>query len=87
MFLVLVLKSKDIKFFPKKFDNTFRNWMENIRDWNISRQLYWGHQIPVFYYGAENKDYVVAENIDLALEMVRVKTKNNNICSYINVSP
>ncbi len=74
-----VLKSKDIKFFPKKFDNTFRNWMENIRDWNISRQLYWGHQIPVFYYGDENKDYVVAENIDLALEQVRKKTKNNNI--------
>ena len=74
-----VLKSQDIKFFPKKFDNTFRNWMENIRDWNISRQLYWGHQIPVFYYGDENKDYVVAENIDLALEQVRKKTKNNNI--------
>ena len=74
-----VLKSEDINFFPKKFDNTFRNWMENIRDWNISRQLYWGHQIPVFYYGDENKDYVVAENIDLALEQVRKKTKNNNI--------
>ena len=74
-----VLKSEDIKFFPKKFDNTFRNWMENIRDWNISRQLYWGHQIPVFYYGDENKDYVVAENIDLALEQVRKITKNNNI--------
>ena len=74
-----VLKSEDIKFFPKKFDNTFKNWMENIRDWNISRQLYWGHQIPVFYYGDENKDYVVAENIDLALEQVRKKTKNNNI--------
>ena len=74
-----VLKSEDIKFFPKQFDNTFRNWMENIRDWNISRQLYWGHQIPVFYYGDENKDYVVAENIDLALEQVRNKTKNNNI--------
>ena len=74
-----VLKSEDIKFFPKKFDNTFRNWMENIRDWNISRQLYWGHQIPVFYYGDENKDYVVAENIDLALQQVRKKTKNNNI--------
>ena len=74
-----VLKSEDIKFFPKKFDNTFRNWMDNIKDWNISRQLYWGHQIPVFYYGDENKDYVVAENIDLALEQVRKKTKNNNI--------
>ncbi len=74
-----VLKSDDIKFHPKKFNNTFRNWMENIRDWNISRQLYWGHQIPVFYYGDENNDYVVAENIDIALELVKKKTKNNNI--------
>ena len=74
-----VLKSNNIKFFPKKFENIFRNWMENIRDWNISRQLYWGHQIPVFYFGNENKDYVVAENIDLALEKVRKKTKNNKI--------
>ena len=74
-----VLKSDNIKFHPKKFNNTFRNWMENIRDWNISRQLYWGHQIPVFYYGDENNDYVVAENIDIALELVKKKTKNNNI--------
>ena len=74
-----VLESDDIKFYPKKFDNTFRNWMENIRDWNISRQLYWGHQIPVFYYGDEKKDYVVAENIDIALEKIRSKTKSNHI--------
>ena len=74
-----VLNTDEIKFFPKKFDNTFRNWMENITDWNISRQLYWGHQIPVYYYGKGEKDFVVAENIDSALVLVREKTRNNKI--------
>ena len=74
-----VLNSDEIKFYPKKFDNTFRNWMENIRDWNISRQLYWGHQIPVYYYGKGEKDFVVADNIDSALVLVREKTGNNKI--------
>ena len=53
--------------------------MVNITDWNISRQLYWGHQIPVYYYGKGEKDYVVAENIDSALVLVREKTRNNKI--------
>ncbi len=74
-----VLNSDEIRFYPKKFDNTFRNWMENIRDWNISRQLYWGHQIPVYYYGTDGKDFVVAEDIKSALELVKEKTGNTKI--------
>tara|TARA_B100000768_G_scaffold176871_1_gene190276 strand:- start:620 stop:3229 length:2610 start_codon:yes stop_codon:yes gene_type:complete len=68
-----------VKLFPKKFKNTYRNWMENIRDWNISRQLWWGHQIPVYYYGSNNKDFVVAENIEKALEKAKKKTGNTNL--------
>ena len=57
-----VLKNENIKFFPNKFKSTYRYWLENIKDWNISRQLSWGHQIPVFYYGENNEEYVIAQN-------------------------
>ena len=66
----------DIKLFPKKFENTYRHWMDNIRDWNISRQLLWGQQIPAYYYGNGKEDFVVAETIDEAIELVRKKTAN-----------
>ena len=68
-----------IKLFPKKFKNTYKNWMENIRDWNISRQLWWGHQIPVYYYSSDKKDFVVAENIDEAILKARKKSGNNSL--------
>ncbi|WP_299367959.1 valine--tRNA ligase [Winogradskyella sp.] len=68
-----VLKNGDVKLFPKKFENTYRHWMENIRDWNISRQLLWGQQIPAYYYGDGKEDFVVAETIEEALELARKK--------------
>src|SRR5690606_11014791 len=74
-----VLETQDIKLFPKKFENTYKHWMENIRDWNISRQLWWGQQIPAYYYGEGKDDFVVAENLDQALELAKQKTKNNTL--------
>lgn len=68
-----VLETNDIKLHPKKFENTYRHWMENIRDWNISRQLWWGQQIPAYYYGDNNEDFVVAETKEQALEKAKEK--------------
>lgn len=70
-------ENADIKLFPKKFENTYRHWMENIRDWNISRQLLWGQQIPAFYYGDGKEDFVVAENINDAVKLAQDKTGNS----------
>ena len=69
----------DIRLFPKKFENTYRHWMENIRDWNISRQLLWGQQIPAYYYGDGKEDFVVAETIDEALLLAKQKTNNQHL--------
>ena len=74
-----VVMEDEVKLFPKKFKNTYKNWMENVRDWNISRQLWWGHQIPVYYFGDNKSDYVVAESKDLALNEAIKKTKNSNL--------
>ncbi|NDV44579.1 valine--tRNA ligase [Flagellimonas sediminis] len=72
-----VLKTEDIKFYPKKFENIYSHWMEGIRDWNISRQLWWGQQIPAYYYGDGKEDFVVAETPEQALELA--KSKNPSI--------
>ena len=69
----------DIKLFPKKFENTYRHWMENIRDWNISRQLLWGQQIPAYYYGDGKDHFVVAETLEEALELAKQKTNNQQL--------
>ncbi len=69
--LEAVLDSGDVKLHPKKFENTYSHWMENIRDWNISRQLWWGQQIPAYYYGDGKEDFVVAESRDLAFEKAK----------------
>ncbi|MBU2906106.1 valine--tRNA ligase [Arenibacter algicola] len=74
-----VLEDDDIKLFPKKFENTYRHWMENIRDWNISRQLWWGQQIPAYYFGDGQDDFVVAESKEEALDLARKKSGNSNL--------
>jgi valyl-tRNA synthetase len=66
----------EINLYPKKFENTYRHWMENVRDWNISRQLWWGQQIPAYFYGDGKEDFVVAENIDDALVLAQNRTNN-----------
>jgi valyl-tRNA synthetase len=62
-----------IQFYPSKFKNTYRHWMENIKDWCISRQLWWGHRIPAWYYGDGNENYVVAKTIDEAIALAGEK--------------
>ncbi|SIT25894.1 valine--tRNA ligase [Chryseobacterium gambrini] len=74
-----VVMDDEVKFYPEKFKNTYKHWMENIRDWNISRQLWWGQQIPAFYYGDGENDFVVAENIEEALELAKQKTNNDQL--------
>ena len=78
-----VLENENIKFFPSKFKSTYKYWLENIKDWNISRQLSWGHQIPVFYYG-HNGDYIVAKNKKEAL--IKLNTKSETIYSEDDLS-
>ncbi|UHO40708.1 valine--tRNA ligase [Chryseobacterium capnotolerans] len=74
-----VVMDDEVKFYPDKFKNTYKYWMENIRDWNISRQLWWGQQIPAYYYGAGDEDFVVAETKEEALELAKQKTGNQEL--------
>ncbi|WP_026837819.1 valine--tRNA ligase [Gillisia sp. JM1] len=68
--------NKEVNLVPDKFVNTYRHWMENVRDWNISRQLWWGQQIPAYYYGSGKNDFVIAETVEEALEKAKVQTNN-----------
>ncbi len=70
---------KDINLVPEKFINTYRHWMENVRDWNISRQLWWGHQIPAYYFGDGKEDFVVAETSEEALSMAKERSGNPDL--------
>ena len=69
----------EIRFVPEHFKNTYRHWMENIRDWNISRQLWWGHRIPAYYIRGDEDNFVVAENIDQALKLAIEKTGDQSL--------
>ena len=67
----------DIEFYPKKYKNTSRHWLENIKDWCISRQLWWGHRIPAYYFDNNGKqDFVVAETAEEALKLAQQKNAN-----------
>ena len=74
-----VLESDEIKLYPSRFNNTYKHWLENIRDWNISRQLWWGQQIPAYFYGDGKEDFVVAKTIEEALILAQKKTNNSEL--------
>jgi valyl-tRNA synthetase len=76
-----VLNSDEVNLVPAKFNNTYRHWMENIRDWNISRQLWWGQQIPAYYFGDRKEDFVVAETPEEALSLAQKKSENPTLTS------
>ena len=74
-----VLESEEVALVPAKFKNTYRHWMENIRDWNISRQLWWGQQIPAYYYSNNPEDFVVASTPEQALELAQTRSGNPDL--------
>jgi valyl-tRNA synthetase len=69
----------DIQLQPAKFKNTYRHWMENVKDWCVSRQLWWGHRIPAYFYGDGHNDYVVAESQEEAVKLAAEKTGNASL--------
>ena len=73
------VEEDEIVLYPSKFKNTYRHWMENVRDWCISRQLWWGHRIPAYFYGEGEDDFVVAESMEEALALAQEKSGNGSL--------
>ncbi|WP_422008881.1 valine--tRNA ligase [Roseivirga pacifica] len=74
-----VVMDDEVELVPAKFKNTYNHWMENVRDWCISRQLWWGQRIPAYFYGTGDDDFVVAENIEEAIALAKEKSGNSNL--------
>ncbi|MDP3944364.1 MAG: valine--tRNA ligase [Lutibacter sp.] len=85
--LKAVLEDEEIHFFPKHYNNTYRHWLENIRDWNISRQLWWGHRIPAYFYGDGVNDFVVASTMDEAVKLASEIVGKNLTSTDIKQDP
>ena len=75
------VESNEIRLIPEKFKNTYRHWMENVKDWCISRQLWWGHRIPAYFYGTGENDFVVALSAEDALEKARSASGNPSLAA------
>ena len=69
----------EIKFYPENAKNTYKHWMENIKDWCVSRQLWWGHRIPAYYYGEGPSDFTIANSAEKALEIAKEKSGNTSL--------
>jgi len=85
--LKAVLEDEEIHFFPKHYNSTYRHWLENIRDWNISRQLWWGHQIPAYFYGDGVNDFVIASTIKEAAKIASEKVGREITISDLTQDP
>ncbi|HEY5690920.1 MAG TPA: valine--tRNA ligase [Cyclobacteriaceae bacterium] len=81
------VEKDEIKLHPTKFKNTYRHWMENVRDWCVSRQLWWGHRIPAYFYGTGDDDFVVAETIEEAIKLATQKSGRNITEADLNQDP
>jgi valyl-tRNA synthetase len=74
-----VLETEEVKLYPNRFNNTYKHWLENIKDWNVSRQLWWGQQIPAYFYGDGKQDFVVAMSKAEALSLAKEKSNNPHL--------
>jgi len=85
--LKAVLEDEEIHFYPKHYNSTYRHWLENIRDWNISRQLWWGHRIPAYFYGDGVNDFVIASTMEEAVKLASEIVEKNLTANDITQDP